>query len=114
MAECVFCGKEIPRGTGTLFVRRDGTLQFYCSGKCIKNAEKLGRRAASLKWTAAFHAAKETAAGSGKAKAEKAAEEKPVEKEGKKVKRAERKAKKKAKKEKRKIKAKEKKAKSGR
>jgi large subunit ribosomal protein L24e len=48
--ECDFCGAEIEPGTGTVFVRKDGTTVDYCSSKCEKNAD-LGREPRDLAWT---------------------------------------------------------------
>jgi large subunit ribosomal protein L24e len=48
--ECDYCGAEIEPGTGTMFVRTDGTTIHYCSAKCEKNAD-LGREARDLSWT---------------------------------------------------------------
>ena len=50
--ECDFCGGDIEPGTGTMFVRTDGTTVRFCSSKCEKNAD-LGRRARDLEWTSA-------------------------------------------------------------
>ncbi|QGN06592.1 50S ribosomal protein L24e [Halorhabdus sp. CBA1104] len=50
--ECDYCGAEIEPGTGTMFVRTDGTTIHYCSAKCEKNAD-LGREARDLSWTEA-------------------------------------------------------------
>ncbi|WP_049893753.1 50S ribosomal protein L24e [Salinarchaeum sp. Harcht-Bsk1] len=47
--ECDYCSSEIPPGTGTMFVRTDGTTIHYCSSKCEKNAE-LGREPRDLEW----------------------------------------------------------------
>jgi large subunit ribosomal protein L24e len=47
---CTFCGKNIPPGTGLMFVRNDGTILYFCSGKCKKNMLKLRRNPAKLKW----------------------------------------------------------------
>ena len=47
---CDFCGDEIEPGTGTMFVRIDGTVIHYCSSKCESNAD-LGREARDLEWT---------------------------------------------------------------
>jgi large subunit ribosomal protein L24e len=49
--DCDFCGDAIEPGTGTMFVRKDGTTIHYCSAKCEKNAD-LGREARDLEWTA--------------------------------------------------------------
>ncbi len=32
--KCSFCGKEIPKGTGTMLVRRTGRISYYCSKRC--------------------------------------------------------------------------------
>ncbi|MEF8886772.1 MAG: 50S ribosomal protein L24e [Haloarculaceae archaeon] len=50
--ECDFCGGDVEPGTGTMFVRTDGTTVRFCSSKCEKNAD-LGRRARDLEWTSA-------------------------------------------------------------
>jgi large subunit ribosomal protein L24e len=47
---CDFCGDDIEPGTGTMFVRTDGTTIYYCSSKCEKNHD-LGREARDLEWT---------------------------------------------------------------
>ena len=31
MRTCSFCGEEIPEGTGKMYVRRDGSISFFCS-----------------------------------------------------------------------------------
>jgi large subunit ribosomal protein L24e len=48
---CTFCGKDIEPGTGSLYVRRDGTVLYFCSTKCYKSRLKLGRNPRKLKWT---------------------------------------------------------------
>ncbi|WP_202320123.1 50S ribosomal protein L24e [Archaeoglobus neptunius] len=48
---CSFCGYDIEPGTGKLYVRRDGRVYYFCSGKCEKNMLKLKRKARKLKWT---------------------------------------------------------------
>jgi large subunit ribosomal protein L24e len=48
--ECDYCGDDIEPGTGTMFVRTNGTTIHYCSGKCEKNAD-LGREPRDLEWT---------------------------------------------------------------
>ncbi|PSQ47758.1 50S ribosomal protein L24e [Halobacteriales archaeon SW_6_65_15] len=47
---CDFCGSDIEPGTGTMFVRTDGSTVHFCSAKCEKNAD-LGREARDLEWT---------------------------------------------------------------
>jgi nucleoside-diphosphate kinase len=39
---CSFCGKQLEPGTGKMFVKKDGTIFFFCSTKC-QNNHKLGR-----------------------------------------------------------------------
>ena len=51
---CNFCGREIPPGTGLWYVRNDGTILRYCSGKCFKYALKYGKDPTKLKWTAYY------------------------------------------------------------
>ncbi|AGK62211.1 LSU ribosomal protein L24E [Archaeoglobus sulfaticallidus PM70-1] len=48
---CSFCGYEIEVGTGKMYVRRDGRVFYFCSGKCEKNMLKLKRNPRKLKWT---------------------------------------------------------------
>jgi large subunit ribosomal protein L24e len=48
---CSFCGEEIEVGTGKMYVRRDGRVLYFCSGKCEKNMLKLKRNPRKLKWT---------------------------------------------------------------
>ncbi|WP_132058440.1 50S ribosomal protein L24e [Halorussus amylolyticus] len=48
--DCDFCGSDIEPGTGTMFVRTDGTTTHFCSAKCEKNAD-LGREPRNLEWT---------------------------------------------------------------
>jgi len=49
--ECGFCGHEIPPGTGIIFVRNDGTIFRFCSGKCRKYQLDLRRDPRKLRWT---------------------------------------------------------------
>ncbi|RLG17128.1 50S ribosomal protein L24e [Nanoarchaeota archaeon] len=51
MKKCSFCNKEIPPGTGIMFVRNDGKIFYFCSSKCERNMLKLGRKPKKLKWT---------------------------------------------------------------
>ncbi len=49
--KCSFCGKEIPKGSGKMYVKKDGTVLYFCSSKCEKNMLKLGRDPRKIKWT---------------------------------------------------------------
>ena len=53
---CSFCGNDIEPGTGKMFVRRDGTVFFFCSSKCEKNQLKLGRVGRTVRWTKRYGA----------------------------------------------------------
>lgn len=59
MVKCSFCSSEIPQGTGKMYVKKDGTLFYFCSRKCDKNLLKLGRSRTKTKWTGRYHAIKE-------------------------------------------------------
>ncbi len=50
--KCSFCGKQMEPGTGKMLVKKDGSIQYYCSTKCENNS-KLGRIPRLTKWTAA-------------------------------------------------------------
>lgn len=50
--KCSFCGNEIKRGTGILFIKNDGTQNPFCSAKCQRN-QKI-RRPSEVKWTEEF------------------------------------------------------------
>ena len=58
--QCSFCAQEIEPGTGTMFVKRDGTVFHFCSGSCRKQQLSLGRVGHRFKWTRA-HALKKAA-----------------------------------------------------
>ena len=51
MAFCSFCNSEIPKGTGEIYVLRDGTSLTFCSSKCRNNHVKLRREGRRVKWT---------------------------------------------------------------
>lgn len=48
--KCDFCGEEIPKGEGIVFVRKSGKKLVFCSNKCEKNKLKLKRKPRNLKW----------------------------------------------------------------
>ena len=52
--KCDFCGKEIPIGTGMIYVQKDGKPLYFCSSKCKKNAVVLKRDSKLLKWTTSY------------------------------------------------------------
>ncbi len=47
---CTFCGNQLEPGTGKMFVKKDGTIFFFCSTKC-QNNQKLGRVPRRVEWT---------------------------------------------------------------
>ena len=59
MTKCSFCKSVIEPGTGTIFVKKDGSILNFCSMKCEKNSLKLGRVSRYLKWTKAFEKGEE-------------------------------------------------------
>ncbi|MBS3117398.1 50S ribosomal protein L24e [Candidatus Woesearchaeota archaeon] len=58
MAKCTFCGYEVERGTGKLYVFKTGKTANFCSSKCEKNMLKLKRKARRLPWTANYEKGK--------------------------------------------------------
>ncbi len=52
--QCSFCAREIEPGTGTMFVKRDGTVFHFCSSSCRKQQLDLGRLGHRFKWTRAY------------------------------------------------------------
>jgi large subunit ribosomal protein L24e len=58
MTKCVFCGREEDSFKGIHVMCNDGSVSYYCSGKCRKNQNKLGRDKKKIKWTEAFRVAR--------------------------------------------------------
>jgi large subunit ribosomal protein L24e len=58
MAECSFCGTELPKGQGTLYAKNDGKILYFCKKKCEKNMLGLKRKAKDTKWTNLFNTLK--------------------------------------------------------
>ena len=52
MVECVFCGRTVVEGSGFTVFKKDGSAQYFCSRKCLKNAE-MKRHPRNFKWTTA-------------------------------------------------------------
>jgi len=53
--KCSFCGREILKGTGKIYVTKEGNVSYFCSKKCEKNSLKLHRSKEKVKWTQAYH-----------------------------------------------------------
>ena len=51
MVKCVFCGREEQSFKGVHLIKNDGSINYFCSGKCRKNAINLKRDKKKLKWT---------------------------------------------------------------
>jgi len=62
--QCSFCHAEIGRGVGLAFVRRDGTMLYFCSRRCKQDLLVLRRNPRKMKWVRKL-------SGEGKEKAEK-------------------------------------------
>ena len=54
-----FTGKEIPKGKGLMYVRKDGTVYWFAGKKSEKNFLKLKRSPSETKWTNTYHKEKE-------------------------------------------------------
>lgn len=50
MAKCSFCNKTIEKGTGIMFVKKDGKILQFDKRKCEKNMLKLNRKSTKFKW----------------------------------------------------------------
>jgi len=51
MAYCSFCNNEVLKGTGEIYVLKDGTCLNFCSSKCKRNQIGLKREGRLVKWT---------------------------------------------------------------
>ncbi len=52
LTKCSFCGQTVAKGTGKLYVKSDGEVFLFCSGKCESNTLKLKRAPVKTRWTA--------------------------------------------------------------
>ena len=52
--KCTFCGKNIPKGTGVMYVKKDSKIFYFCSTKCEKNQLKLRHKSRTTRWTKEF------------------------------------------------------------
>lgn len=55
MVKCSFCGKVIPKATGLMYIKKEGTILHFCSKKCEKNTLKLRRSKTKTRWTEKHH-----------------------------------------------------------
>ena len=49
MPKCSFCKQNYEWPRGLTVVQKDGSIKFYCSSKCRKNAN-MGRDNRKVKW----------------------------------------------------------------
>ena len=54
MAKCTFCGEVIEKGTGKIYVTKEGKTMDFCSMKCEKNTLKLKRKPINTKWSTRY------------------------------------------------------------
>ncbi len=59
MVKCSFCGKDEKPFRGLHLIKNTGTIAYFCSSKCRKNALNLKRDKRRVHWTEAFHEIKE-------------------------------------------------------
>ena len=59
MVKDSFSGKEIPRGTGMMYVKKDGTIFYFADKKSEKNLLKLERKPGKTRWTETYAREKE-------------------------------------------------------
>jgi len=50
LKKCTFCGKEIALGNGTMHIKNNGDISWFCSSKCRKNTLDLKRDYRKYKW----------------------------------------------------------------
>jgi large subunit ribosomal protein L24e len=50
--KCSFCDAEIELGRGKMFVKKDGTVFYFCNSKCERNLIKLRRKRRKVRWAA--------------------------------------------------------------
>ena len=51
--KCTFCGDNIPRGRGKMFVRNSGQVLHFCGSKCQKNF-RMKRDGKKTGWTKTY------------------------------------------------------------
>ncbi len=54
MVKCTFCGNELVRGTGLMYVKEDGTIFYFDRRKCRMNMLKLRHTPRKTRWTTYF------------------------------------------------------------
>lgn len=59
MVKCAFSGKKIEPGTGTVFIKNDGTVLHFANRKCMQYFLKLRKDPKKTRWTETFHKLKQ-------------------------------------------------------
>lgn len=54
MPKCSFCGVELRKGTGKMYVYATGKIDYFCGGTCEKQMIKLRRKPLETRWTKAY------------------------------------------------------------
>ncbi|MFA5746046.1 MAG: 50S ribosomal protein L24e [archaeon] len=52
---CTFCGKEIKKGMGIIYAKKDGTISYFCTSKCKKNQLLKKYKPLKTRWTDTYH-----------------------------------------------------------
>ena len=60
MVKCSFCGSDLPLGGGKMYVKKEGTVFYFCSNKCEKNQIQMKRKPVKTKWTEQYNKLKKT------------------------------------------------------
>ncbi|MBI2452400.1 50S ribosomal protein L24 [Candidatus Pacearchaeota archaeon] len=55
MTKCFFCGRDERPFKGIHLIKNSGTINYFCSSKCRKNALNLHRDKRKIHWTLAYH-----------------------------------------------------------
>ena len=59
MIKSSFSGKEIPRGKGIMYVKKDGKILYFLNHKEEKNMLQLKRKPRRVKWTEEYRKEKQ-------------------------------------------------------
>ncbi|MDD5254274.1 MAG: 50S ribosomal protein L24e [Candidatus Nanoarchaeia archaeon] len=54
MAKCSFCGANLEKGTGKMYVFKSGKISYFCTNKCERNQLNLNRKSRKFKWTESY------------------------------------------------------------
>ncbi|MCY3410396.1 MAG: ribosomal protein L24e family protein [Candidatus Heimdallarchaeota archaeon] len=52
--KCSFCGHSIPRTSGQMYVKIDGSILRFCNKKCKRSMTEMKRNPRKLKWTSRY------------------------------------------------------------